>query len=185
MQIYHGLDVLPRFRHPAVTIGSFDGVHRGHQALIKQLVDEAQAIDGESVVLTFDPHPRITLGRTDGLRLLTSFDEKAVLLEQLGIDALIVIPFDEAFSSLSGAEFVERVLLERIGTETLVAGFNHRFGHDRCDCEMAVAGRMKVVRVAACTVDGVRVSSTVIRRLLDDGKQAEAEKLAGHSLNVF
>lgn len=185
MQIYRGFDDLPYFRHPAVTIGSFDGVHRGHQALIQRLVDEARSIGGKSVVLTFDPHPRVTFGQTEGLRLLTSFDEKAALLKQLGVDVLIVIPFDEDFRSLSGAEFVERILIGRIGIDTLVAGFDHRFGHDRCDCEIAVAGRIKVVRVAACTVDGVRVSSTVIRRLLADGKQAEAEKLAGHSLSAF
>ncbi len=161
---------MPHFRHPAVTIGSFDGVHRGHRALIERLIDEARTIGGESIVLTFDPHPRVLLRQADGLRLLTSLDEKAALLEQSGIDALIVIPFDADFSSLSGAE-------------TLVAGFNHHFGHDRCDCETAVAGRMKVVRVEACTVDGQCVSSTVIRRLLADGRQAEAEKLAGHSLS--
>lgn len=104
-------------------------------------------------------------------------------MEQSGVDAVVVIPFDRAFSALSGAEFVERILLGRIGAETLVAGYDHRFGHDRCDCETAVAGRMKVVRVAACEVDGQRVSSTVIRRLLAEGNRAEAEKLAGHPLN--
>jgi len=183
MRIYRGFDALPHFRHPAVTIGSFDGVHRGHRALIERLIDEARTIGGESIVLTFDPHPRGLLRQADGLRLLTSLDEKAALLEQSGIDALIVIPFDADFSSLSGAEFIERILIGCLGAETLVAGFNHHFGHDRCDCETAVAGRMKVVRVEACTVDGQCVSSTVIRRLLADGRQAEAEKLAGHSLS--
>ena len=171
MRIYRGFDALPHFRHPAVTIGSFDGVHRGHRALIERLIDEARTIGGESIVLTFDPHPRVLLRQADGLRLLTSLDEKAALLEQSGIDALIVIPFDADFSSLSGAEFIERILIGCLGAETLVAGFNHHFGHDRCDCETAVAGRMKVVRVEACTVDGQCVSSTVIRRLLADGRR--------------
>ena len=183
MQIYRGFETLPPFRHPAVTVGSFDGVHRGHRALIERLVAEAALAGGESLVLTFEPHPRIALGRAEGLQLLTSLDEKAALLEQLGVDALIVIPFDRAFSELSGAEFVERILIGRLGAETLVAGFNHRFGHDRSDCESAVAGRMKIVRVAACEVDGVRVSSTAIRRLLAEGRRAEAEQLAGHTLN--
>ena len=183
MRIFRGFDALPHFRHPAVTVGTFDGVHRGHWALLERLVAEARVLGGESVVLTFDPHPRIALGRADDLQLLTTFDEKAALLGQSGVDAVVVIPFDRAFSALSGAEFVERILLGRIGAETLVAGYDHCFGHDRCDCETAVAGRMKVVRVAACEVDGRRVSSTVIRRLLTEGKQAEAEKLAGHPLN--
>ncbi len=182
MQVYRGFDALPPFRHPAVTIGSFDGVHRGHRALVERLVAEARLLGGESLVLTFEPHPRITLGRAEGLQLLTTLDEKAALLEALGVDALIVIPFDQTFSALSGADFVERILLGKLGAETLVAGFNHRFGHDRCDCESAVAGRMKIVRVAACEVDGQRVSSTLIRKLLAAGNRIEAERLAGHPL---
>lgn len=182
MRIYRGFDALPLFRHPAVTIGSFDGVHRGHRALVDRLVVEARLLGGESLVLTFEPHPRITLGRAEGLQLLTTLDEKAALLEALGVDALVVIPFDRTFSTLSGADFVERILLGKLSAETLVAGFNHRFGHDRCDCEAAVAGRMKIVRVAACEVDGQRVSSTLIRRLLAAGNRIEAEQLAGHPL---
>lgn len=185
MQIYRGFDALPHFRHPAVTVGSFDGVHRGHRALVERLVAEARLLGGESLVLTFEPHPRIALGRAEGLQLLTTLDEKAALLEALGVDALIVIPFDRTFSALSGADFVERILLGKLGVETLVAGFNHRFGHDRCDCESAVAGRMKIVRVAACEVDGRRVSSTLIRKLIAAGNRIEAERLAGHPLNDF
>ncbi len=184
MRVYRGFDALPLFRHPAVTIGSFDGVHRGHRALVERLVAEARQLGGESLVLTFEPHPRITLGRAEGLQLLTTLDEKAALLAALGVDALIVIPFDRTFSALSGADFVERILLGKLGAETLVAGFNHRFGHDRCDCESAVAGRMKIVRVAACEVNGQRVSSTLIRKLLATGNRIEAERLAGHPLNL-
>ena len=125
MRLFRGFAALPAFRHAVVTIGSFDGVHRGHRALIERLIDEARTIGGESIVLTFDPHPRVLLRQADGLRLLTSLDEKAALLEQSGIDALIVIPFDADFSSLSGAEFIERILIGCLGAETLVAGFNH------------------------------------------------------------
>ena len=131
MRVFYGFDALPRFREPAVTVGSFDGVHLGHQALLARLCEEARATGGESIVLTFDPHPRITLGRTDGFRQLTTLDEKLALLERLGIDDVIVIPFDSAFSALSGREFIERYLKGRIGTRTLVVGYNHRFGHDK------------------------------------------------------
>lgn len=185
MRIFHGFDTLPRFVHPAVTVGSYDGVHRGHQALIGRLVAEAHAAAGESVVLTFEPHPRITLGRAEGLRLLTTLDEKIALLEQLGVDNVIVIPFDRAFSALSGERFVAEYLIGRVGAETLVAGYNHRFGHDRIDCDtLAATKRLRVVKVGPCTVEGQRVSSTVIRRLLDDGKVAEAEWLLGHRLRL-
>ena len=93
MRVFHGFEELPRFRKPAVTVGSFDGVHLGHQALLARLVAEARTAGGESIVRTFDPHPRITLGRTDGFHQLTTLDEKLTLLEQLGIDNVIVIPF--------------------------------------------------------------------------------------------
>ena len=182
MQVFHGLDALPAFRHPAVTIGSFDGVHRGHRALIDRLLAEARRNGGESIVMTFDPHPRVALGRESGLQLLTTLGEKLELLEEAGVDAVIVVPFDRAFSALSGEEFVSRILIGRLHAETLVAGFNHRFGHDRCTCEAAVGGRMKVVRVPACEVEGVQVGSTRIRQLLAEGRRAEAEKLAGHPL---
>lgn len=184
MKVFQGFEDLPHFIRPAVTVGSFDGVHRGHRALIGRLVAEARAVGGESVVLTFEPHPRITLGRAEGLRLLTTFEEKVALLAELGVDNVIVIPFDRAFSALSGREFVERCLIGRVGAETLVAGYNHRFGHDGVACDAPeVASRLRVVRVGPCTVDGMRVSSTAIRRLLDAGDRATAEHLAGHPLS--
>ncbi len=182
IRVFHGFDALPRFVRPAVTVGSYDGVHRGHRALIERLVAEARAAGGESIVLTFEPHPRITLGRGEGLRLLTTLDEKIALLGDLGVDNVIVIPFDRAFSALTGAEFVEEYLIGKVGAETLVAGYNHRFGHDRVDCDaFAATGRLRVVKVEPCTVDGVRVSSTLIRRLLEEGKTAQTEHLLGRS----
>ena len=183
IRVFHGFDALPHFVRPAVTVGSYDGVHRGHRALIGRLIAEARANGGESVVLTFEPHPRITLGRAEGLRLLTTLDEKTALLEELGVDNVIVIPFDRAFSALSGEEFVNDYLIGRVGAETLVAGYNHRFGHDRIDCDtLAASGRLRVVKVEPCTVDGQRVSSTLIRRLLEEGKTAEAARLRGAGL---
>ena len=183
MRVFHGFDALPHFGRPAVTVGSYDGVHLGHRALIGRLIAEARANGGESVVLTFEPHPRITLGRAEGLRLLTTLDEKTALLEELGVDNVIVIPFDRAFSALSGEEFVNDYLIGRVGAETLVAGYNHRFGHDRIDCDtLAASGRLRVVKVEPCTVDGQRVSSTLIRRLLEEGKTAEAARLTGARL---
>ena len=111
------------------------------------------------------------------------------------MDNVIVIPFDRAFSALSGEEFADDYLIGKVGAETLVAGYNHRFGHDRIDCDtlaavygegdtLAASGRLRVVKVGPCRVDGEHVSSTVIRRLLDEGKTAEAELLLGYSLQT-
>lgn len=184
MRIFRGFDTLPTFTRPAVTVGSYDGVHLGHRALIERLVAEARARGGESIVVTFDPHPRITLGRAEGLRLLSTFDEKAALLAESGVDNLIVVPFDRAFSALSGREFVERYLIGRLGAEVLVAGYNHRFGHDRCHCDDLPEESLRIVRVGECVVDGQKVSSTVIRQLLDAGDIARAERLLGHPLHT-
>lgn len=183
MRVFRGFDSLPRFVRPVVTVGSYDGVHLGHRALIDRLVAEARAQGGESIVLTFDPHPRITLGRADGLRLLTTLDEKVRLLEALGVDNVIVIPFDRKFSALSGEVFVREYLQRRLGAGTLVAGYDHRFGHDRIDSEAIAGLGMRVIRIDECEVGGEHVSSTVIRRLIDEGRIAEAERLLGHPVS--
>lgn len=184
MRVFYGFDRLPHFIRPAVTVGSYDGVHRGHRMLIERLVAEARAQGGESIVMTFEPHPRITLGRAGGLRLLTTLEEKIDLLAGLGVDNVIVIPFDRSFSALSGREFVERYLIDRVGAVTLVAGFNHRFGHDALACDdPQVTARMRVVRMDPCTVGDIRVSSTAIRRLIDAGNLSAAEHLLGHPLS--
>lgn len=182
MRVFHGFASLPPFRRPAVTVGSYDGVHLGHRALIERLVAEARATGGESIVLTFEPHPRVTLGRAEGLRLLTTLGEKVRLLEELGVDNVVVIPFDRSFSALSGAEFVRDYLIKRIGAETLVAGYNHRFGHDRIDSNAIDGCGLRVLKVDEHDVGGEHVSSTVIRNLIDRGDQAEAERLLGHPL---
>ncbi|WP_418676718.1 YbgC/FadM family acyl-CoA thioesterase [Alistipes dispar] len=180
IRVFRGFDALPRFVRPVVTVGSYDGVHLGHRALIDRLTAEARAVGGESVVLTFDPHPRITLGRGEGLRLLTTLDEKVALLRGLGVDNVIVIPFDRTFSALSGEEFARRYLIGKVGAETLVAGYDHRFGHDRIDCDRLAALGMRVIRVDERSVEGEHVSSTAIRRLVEAGRIAEAERLLGH-----
>ncbi|WP_281524822.1 FAD synthetase family protein [Alistipes dispar] len=179
-RVFRGFDALPRFVRPVVTVGSYDGVHLGHRALIYRLTAEARAVGGESVVLTFDPHPRITLGRGEGLRLLTTLDEKVALLRGLGVDNVIVIPFDRTFSALSGEEFARRYLIGKVGAATLVAGYDHRFGHDRIDCDRLAALGMRVIRVDERSVEGEHVSSTAIRRLVETGRIAEAERLLGH-----
>lgn len=184
IRIFRGFDNLPHFVHPAVTVGSFDGVHLGHKALIDRLTAEAHAHGGESIVVTFDPHPRITLGRAAGLQLLTPLDEKIALLERLGVDHVVVIPFDKAFSALSGREFVLHYLIGRLGAETLVAGYDHRFGHDRIDCDAVATLGLGIVRVDECNVGGTHVSSTAIRRLIKAGEFSEAERLLGHPTRI-
>ena len=188
MRVFHGFEALPHFTHPAVTVGSYDGVHSGHLALLRTVAGRARAQGGESVVLTFEPHPRVTLGRADGLRLLTSLEEKIYLLGQQGIDNLIVIPFDKAFSALAPDTFIRDYLVGRIGAETLVVGFNHRFGRDKQGSYDYLGSHgfgLEVVEVGECDVDAEKVSSTVIRRLVAQGDMARAARLLSHPYLVI
>lgn len=188
MRIFYGFGTLPRFVRPTVTVGSYDGVHSGHMALLRTVADTARTQDGESVVLTFEPHPRVTLGRADGLRLLTSLEEKACLLAEQGIGNMIVIPFDKAFSALPPDAFIRDYLVGRLGAETMVVGFNHRFGRDKQGSYDYLGSHgfgLKVVEVGECDVDAEKVSSTVIRRLVAQGDMARAARLLSHPYLVI
>lgn len=190
MRIFHGFDALPSFRRPAAAVGSFDGVHGGHKLLLDRIVAEARVAGGESIVLTFEPHPRITLGCTEGLRLLTSTEEKAWLLEREGVDNLIIIPFDRAFSRLTPDRFVREYLIGRVGVETLVVGYNHRFGHGK-EGDYAYLDRLheafgfRVMRIPEYDADDEKVSSTVLRRLIGQGKMDRAARMMPHPYLVI
>ena len=135
------------------------------------------------MVVSFDPHPRVALGRGEGLNLLTDTEEKAALLAAYGVDYLVVMHFDEAFSRMSGATFVSSILMEQIGAKSLIVGYNHRFGHDRINAnELHIEG-LEIVCVERCEVEGRKVSSSEIRRLLAEGNNTAAERLLGHTIN--
>ena len=188
MRVFHGFEALPHFTHPAVTVGSYDGVHSGHLKLLRTVTAAARGQGGESIVFTFEPHPRITLGKADGLRLLTTLDEKICLLERLGIDNLVIIPFDRAFSRLAPDEFVRDCLVGHTGAETLVVGFNHRFGHNKQGSYDYLGSHgfgLRVIEVSECDVDAEKVSSTVIRRLVEKGEMARAAHLLSHPYLVI
>lgn len=185
MRVFRGFGELPAFRFPAVTVGSYDGVHGGHRMLLQAAAEAARQLGGESVVVTFEPHPRIALGRAEGLRLLTTLDEKILLLDRFGVDNLVVIPFDLAFSRLPYATFVEEYLLGRIGMRQMIVGYNHRFGHNK-EGDRSTLGALgrssgfEVTEVAEQHVDAGRVSSTIIRRIIAEGDMARAVRLLTH-----
>ena len=185
MRVFYGFDALPHFVRPTVTVGSYDGVHSGHLALLRTVAGRARAQGGESVVLTFEPHPRVTLGRADGLRLLTSLEEKIYLLDRFGIDNLIVIPFDRAFSRIPSESFVKDYLIGKVGVKNLVVGFNHRFGHDKEGDYRLLNGLhdefgFRVTEIEKQDVDAEKVSSTVIRRLIERGEMNKAARMLSH-----
>ncbi|EMR02518.1 bifunctional riboflavin kinase/FAD synthetase [Cesiribacter andamanensis] len=185
MKIYDGLQDFTRLPHAVVTSGTFDGVHIGHQKILKQLVDAARQSGGESVLITFWPHPRLVLhADSRDLKLLSTFEEKAELLASFGVEHLVKIPFTEAFSRLSSSEFIQQVLVEGIGTKKLVIGYDHRFGRNReGSFEYLMANKARwgfeVVEISRQDVDHVGVSSTRIRKALSEGKVEEAAQFLG------
>ncbi len=184
MRIFHGFDNLPVFRRPAATVGSYDGVHGGHCELLSVVRRIARERGGESIVVTFAPHPRIVLEERSDLRLLTTLDEKAYLLEQAGIDNLVVVPFTREFSRTSPADFIRRDLVGRLGIETLVMGYNHHFGRNKEGNYDSLRSRsesaLEVYEVGKYDVGGEKVSSTVIRSLIEHGEMAHAARILRH-----
>lgn len=167
-----------------LTVGMFDGVHRGHQAIITYLLSRARDRDGTSTVVSFDPHPRTTV-HGDEVRLLTTVDERAEILENLGVDRFVVIPFSMDFAQLSPEAYVEKVLVERIGLREIAVGYDHRFGKNR-------AGDVDLLRklgtrygfdvdvIPPQKVDRDVVSSSAIRALLaGDGAVDRVQELLG------
>jgi riboflavin kinase/FMN adenylyltransferase len=187
MRQHFGFDSLPTIERPVVTIGSFDGVHIGHAALLGRVLEEAQRVGGHSVVVTFSPHPRQVLPRGGDFKLITSDERKAELIADLGIDEMVIVEFSLEFAALSSEEFVRDFLVAKLGIHTLVVGYNHRFGHDRDVADnhfelLAERYGFRVVRAEALRKDGGKVSSSIIRNLLAAGNTTEAEQLLGHKL---
>ena len=173
-----------------VTIGTFDGVHLGHQKVILRLQEFAKKHDGETVIFTFHTHPRvITSPNENNLRLLTTLDEKIKLFEKYGIDHLIIYTFDKSFSELSYSEFVEKLLVEKIGTHCLVVGYDHKFGKNReggFDYLKKCAEKFKfeIERLDALLVEEDSVSSTKIRNALQNGEIEKANHYLGYQFTL-
>ena len=182
MKIVWGFDNPPQLRNGVATVGSYDGVHCGHRILLGEVVRHAKACGGESAVLTFEPHPRITLGNDDGLQLLSTFEEKCLLLEREGVDYVVVIPFDREFSRLSREEFINDYLVGKLGIKQLIVGYNHHFGHNKeGDHSFLVEqGALQVVQIAQYRDNGNKVSSTTIREALREGDLPHVRKMLGH-----
>ncbi len=182
MKVIRGFDSPPTLRNAVATVGSYDGVHCGHRILLDEVVRRAKECDGESVVLTFEPHPRITLGNDEGLQLLSTFEEKCALLEQVGVDYVVVIPFDKEFSRLSHEEFIYDYLVGRLKIKQLVIGYNHHFGHNKAGNYSFLVEHtpLQVIEVAQYTDNGNKVSSTTIRKALSEGDIALSRQMLGH-----
>lgn len=180
------LEDVERKPNTVLTVGTFDGVHKGHRTLMDTVVDKARARDARSVIVTFDPHPREIINPgSKGIRLLTTLQERCEILEDLGIALMVVIPFDRDFSLLSSEEFVKDIIYEKIGVSEFVIGYDHHFGKDR-------EGSIDTIRrlgeqlgfdsyvVSRQEVGDHTVSSTAIRKALQEAGDVElATELLG------
>lgn len=189
MKIYHNILEFKPVRNAIVTIGTFDGVHRGHQVILNDMVRKAREMGGETVVVTFYPHPRQVLCIGDnGLRFISTQEDKIKQMDALGIDNLIVIKFTKDFSTLSSEDFINNYIVEKIKPAVLIIGYDHHFGNNRLgDFEMlnelGEKNNFKVERVPVQDVDNVVVSSTKIRHALQMGEIRHANMLLGHQFS--
>lgn len=189
MKVYRSLEDFPKLNHPVVTLGTFDGVHIGHKSLITRLGAIARAKNGETVLLTFHPHPRIVLYGDDNLKLLQTEEEKIESLLKAGIDHLIIYPFSKEFASLSSEEFVEQILVKAIGTKTLVIGFNHQFGKNREGSfenlkKLSPQFGFDLVEIEEKSLHEKSVSSTKIRHALLAGDVGTAAEGLGYMYSL-
>ena len=169
-----------------VTIGTFDGVHFGHQKIIEKLIDEAKKANKKSVVLTFFPHPRMVLQKDVSLELINTIEERATLLEKTGLDYLIIHPFSKEFSRMTALEFVRDILVNQLNISKLIIGYDHHFGKNREGnitqlTEYSHLYDFKVEEIPAQDIDDVSVSSTKVRRALASGNLKTANNYLGYN----
>jgi riboflavin kinase / FMN adenylyltransferase len=190
MKIYEGLEQFGPVKQPVVTSGTFDGVHLGHQKILKRIRNIADDVKGETVLITFWPHPRLVLYPDEhNLRLLSTFEEKAKLLREFGIDHLLTIPFTKEFSELTSEQFIQNIIIDTIQTRKLVIGYDHRFGRNRegsFDYLKANIDKysFELEEIAREDVDNVGISSTKIRMALEKGKVEIANEFLGREYEL-
>jgi len=185
MQVHFQIDNLPDFRNAVLTIGTFDGVHSGHTAILDKLRSEADDQNGETVVITFHPHPRRILNNADAPALLTSLEERIDRFNHIGIDHLVIVAFDTAFSSLSADDYIQKFLVDLFHPKVIVIGYDHRFGEGRKGDYDLLKQRgdaygYKVCEIPEKMLDASRVSSTHIRHALLEGDLATANSLLSY-----
>jgi len=191
MEVFWNLKSIKRHQEAVLTVGTFDGIHRGHQFIIEELKKIARKRSLATTLVTFRPHPQLVLKSPEKppLQILTTIDEKIGLLRNLGLDRVVVINFDHEFSRISSVDFVRKILFDKIGFKHIVIGHDHAFGRDREGNietlrELAAEMDFEVEKLPAFQLEQHKVSSTAIRNLLLDGKIKEANHLLGRNYSL-
>jgi riboflavin kinase/FMN adenylyltransferase len=190
MIVHNGFENLEGIKNAVVTIGTFDGIHLGHQEIISRIIELAKSVDGETALVTFWPHPRYVLGKNkEDLKLLTTFDEKAEILEQLGLDHIVRVNFTKEFSQWTSEQFIQNIILSALHTKRLVIGYDHRFGKDREGGfehlkKHSDSYGFQVEEISKQTIDNVGISSTKIRNAVEEGKVELAHDFLGRFYEI-
>jgi len=189
MKIYRSIEDYDEDKRSAVTIGTFDGIHLGHQEILSRLIESSKNKDLNSVVLTFFPHPRIILNKYNEVKMIDTLDEKIIHLNEIGIDSLIIHPFDRNFSLLSANQFIKDFLVDKLKIKHIIIGYDHRFGKGR---EASVTDLKNyandydftVEEIKAQEIEKITVSSTKIRNSINQGDIKTTEKYLGRYFNL-
>jgi len=186
MQVHRDIGKLPEFKNAVITIGTFDGVHMGHRQIINRLKEEARLCNGETVIITFHPHPRkIVSSAILGIRLINTLDEKIELLQQLGVDHLVIVPFTEAFANQPAEDYLHSFLIEKFHPHTIIIGYDHRFGRDRMGDyrlleKKASEYQYQLKEIPKHILENISISSTNIREAILHSDIGTANKLLGY-----
>lgn len=190
MRIFNKIEELPSFKQAVITIGSFDGVHKGHLKILKLVVEKAKAIGGESILVSFDPHPRKLIKDTNGhsapIKLLHNKEEKIERLKKIGLDNLVLVPFTKEFAAQEPETYVRDFLLKKFNPAYIVIGYDHRFGKNRAGNieilkSIATQSGVKVIEISAREVDEVAISSTRVRKALNEGDITKTNNYLGYA----
>ena len=185
MKIFHSIKDFSSPKKTILTLGTFDGVHIGHKKILEKVIQHTHGEEYESLVLTFFPHPRMILQERSEIKLLNTISEKVSLLDQLGIQNLVIHPFDESFSRLTAEEFVKTVLVEQFKIQKIIIGYDHRFGRNRTAdinnlIEFGEKYNFEVEQISAQEINAISVSSTKIRNAIQQGDMLLANKYLGY-----
>ncbi len=190
MRVLHGIEPATTFNSPIVTLGTYDGVHMGHQAIIRKLVKRAKEQNKESVLFTFEPHPRMVLNpQNHGLQLIDNLQDKLRKLSELGLDTVILFPFSKEFAQLSAEEFVKQILVDQLSLSEIHIGYDHQFGKDRTgDFEslkkMGIQLGFQVFQTEKVSTNDQAVSSTKIRNAILNGEMNSANDMLGEPFQL-
>ena len=187
MQVHYDINRLPAFKNAVITIGTFDGVHTGHQQIIHTLKEAAAKAGGESVIITFHPHPRkVVSSAVTGIRLINTLTERIELIEKAGVDHLVVVPFTDYFANQTAEEYISDFLFNKFHPHTIIIGYDHRFGKERSGDyklmeDKAAVYNYQLMEIPVHLLDTIKVSSSNIREAILHGHIEEANKLLGYT----